>query len=201
MSQSQLTTAHFKAATWSGGQPGVGTYDPGDLTPEGIMLDLAATRLLNDSVIQSLVTPQGIEEMDIRNPFDLDALPKIQCYLGSLREDRIATQLDDTEVITFFGYKLPGMEAFSRMEFGEVGWSRVLWEIKRVLKEYKSAQVELTAKPGKETALARNSNQEGSIDFIPDLDDTGAVLSVTFEVGWRWRLSVDARTGNLYNQD
>lgn len=194
----ELWAQHYAEATWSGGSPGSGDFDAGDLCPAEIVLNLAYTRLWTDEGLRDVFGRNRIEMMEIRNPMEFRDLPRLQCYLGSLSEERVATRLDLTELIVFFGIRFDAFEGFKKLEPGKATAVRVSEAVKRVLKDYKDLRVP-QAGIG-ELPMVRNSHQNGEVSYILDVDETGTRLALTLEVAWLYSLRVDADSGKLLNQ-
>lgn len=194
-----LWSPHFTKASWTGGSWGSGEFDPGDLSPEEIVLSLAYTRLREDATLVRIFTKDRLEMMDVRNPMEFRDLPRLQCYLGSLSEDRIASRLDDTELLVHFGIRYDASDAFRKVTPGEVGAPAVMRLVKRVLKVHQQLPVTIEGS-GKELGMAANSNQEGGLSYILDVDETGSRLAVTLELTWRYRIKVEADSGKIFNQ-
>lgn len=191
---------YFESATWTGGTWGEGEFNPGDMSPEEIILALAYTYLAEDALLLKIFGRDRIEMMDVRNPTEFRDLPRLQCYLGSLQEDRVATKLDDTELFVYFGIRMDAEDTFRKVKPGEVGLPAVMRKIKRVLKDYQSLPTTIEG-ASNQLGMARNSNQEGGLEFIFDVDPTAERYTVTMELQWRYRIKVNADTGNIYNAE
>lgn len=193
-----IWSKYFQKATWTGGTWGSGEFDPGDLSPEEICLALAYTYLSQDSLLLKVFTSDRIEMMDIRNPTEFRDLPRLQCYLGSLSEDRVASKLDDTELFIFFGIRYNVFEGFKKIVPGEVGSPAVMRKVKRVLKDFQDLRVQISGKSD-ERPMVSNSNQEGGLSYIIDADETNQMFAVTLELQWRYRIKINSDTGQIYN--
>jgi hypothetical protein len=136
--------------------------------------------------------------MEIRNPMEFRDLPRLQCYLGSLSEERVATRLDLTELIVYFGIRFDAFEGFKPLEPGKATAVRVSESVKRILKDYKDLRI--TQAVVGELPMVRNSHQNAEVSYLLDVDETGQRLALTLEVAWLYSLRVDADSGKLLNQ-
>jgi len=198
----ELWSQHFEDASWTGGSPGSGEFDAGDLCSAEIILNLAHARLWNDETLRSVFEKERIEMMEIRNPLEFRDLPRLQCYLGSLSEERVATRLDLQELIVYFGIRFDAFEGFQKLEPGKATAVRVSEAVKRVLKDYKDLRVLQVDSPDlpAESVMARNAHQNGEVSYLLDVDETGQRLALTLEIAWLYSLRTDADTGKLLNQ-
>ncbi len=194
---------HFTGITWSGGAFGSGDMSQNDAPAEEVCLYLVWYHLTQDAVLSRVFTPSGqsdperIETMEIRNPTEFRNLPRLQVYMGSLTEDQVPTQLDVAEIGVYVGLRWDLNENIARLQPGEPTQATVMRRVKEVLKDKKQLVTQIN---GSGTALAvGGSHQEGPVNYLIDVDQTGDRFTLTQEVLWTYEVDIDFKTSKIAN--